>query len=116
MNLPGGHRHLVVAGLILGVLLLAGCGMQSSQRASALDPLAAGPGGAQVVSFEALFEQPAAQPAPEVAITSRQPELRGMALPQSKAPTLAAAERMAGASSQALAHAAGAHHCSGFDD
>ena len=111
MNQLGRRRGAVLVGLLLVVLLLAGCGAQGDRGASALDRLGAAPSSTNMVMLGMLFEQPA----PRVELTTQQPDLRTLALPQA-APVRATLALPSAAHSQAQTQVYAQHHCSSMDD
>ena len=112
MNQLGRRRGAVLFGLLLAVLLLAGCGMQADRSASALDQLGAAPSSTRMVSIGMLIEQPA----PRVALDARQPGLLTMQLPQAAAPARASLALPSEVHSQAQTQVYAQHYCSGMDD
>jgi hypothetical protein len=111
MNQLGRRQGAVVCGLLLGILLLAGCGSQNNQSASALDRLSTAPASKGTASFGVTFEAPELQAAPRAGLTLKLPGLEGAALPQSNAPMRITFEQASEAHSQVQTQAVAQHAC-----
>lgn len=111
MNQLGRRQGVVACGLLLGILLLAGCGSQSNQSANALDRLGSAPVSTNMASFGVTFEAPELHAPYRAGLTLPQPGLDGTVLPQTAAPMRITFERASEANSQAQTHAVAQHAC-----
>jgi hypothetical protein len=111
MNQLWRRRGAVVCGLFLGILLLAGCGSQSSQNTNALDRLSTAPASTNAATFGVTFVLPELQVPVRPGFTVKQPGLSGVALPETGAAMRITFERTSEADSQARAQAVAQHQC-----
>ncbi len=106
-----GRQGAVVCGLLLGILLLVGCGSQSSLSAEAQDRPSIAPAGTSTAAFGVTFVQPDLQVPPRVGLTLKQPRLKWVALPQTDAPMRITFEHASEAHSQVRTQTVAQHEC-----
>jgi hypothetical protein len=69
MNAVNRRRGALAVGLVLAMLLVAGCGMQTNQSTRSLDPLASTQHTAGMTLLENLFAAPSVAVAPQPAMS-----------------------------------------------